>query len=517
MSSSQKTSQFSTLSTLLDSSLISVVSNGQNYTVPYSSLKTNLGALGTLSTEGSALGTPILLEPSAGNYQIRNLESSKGIIASASAENGVVLANNFTQSATGTKLIPDLNAAQYKLKTLVGGTNIALSDNGDEVTIGFNPTAGASKTVVVSTINDFPDSVGGVITLAPDTDYLIASDITTAHRFMVSNPNTIRAASSQMVELKYTGTGDMFTGVDPNFKVVNITLSAPSGTVFNTTSPSGLGIVQMVESNIQECQFIGTMDGNFITRFTNVAFEDIQAGGITFTGAHNILVIDVGVAFLGGGSLIDLGTATFNTVSVFGGNIATSAVGTVFLSGAANSANINVGGLGAVINNSGFGSGAALSGITTDDARWNFQANNNIPNTRPDGLLSFQTPTTTVLAAATPKLITGTWVVQRTSQMTGTAAGRITYNGERNVTVPISATLSIVPVSGTNKVVNVYFAKNGSVITASKISAVISSGSARNLAVNWQDSLAGNDYYEVFIESVDGTDLTVNTANLRVN
>ena len=513
---SQKISSFNVSTSLNDSDLFTFVVNGTNKNIAYSSFKTDLGVTGSLSQEGDPLGAPVL-EQNGTTYNIRNLESSKGIIASVSAQNGVVLGANFSQGAVGVPIITDLNADIYQVKTLEAGTNIALQDRGDHIEISFNPTAGASKTVVVSTIGDFPAAVAGVITLTPDTDYLIASDISTTSRFVVAAPNTIRAASSQMVMLEYTGAGDMFTGTDPNFKIVNITVSAPNGNIYNTTSAGGAGIVQMVESNIQDCQNIGTMNGNFITRFTNVAFENIIAGGLTFTGTHSILVVDVGVAFLGGGALIDLGTATFDTISIAGGNIASSAPGSVFLSGAAASANINVGGLGAVINNNGFGSGTALSGITTDDARWNFALNNNIPDTRPDALLSFSTPTTTVLSAATPALITGTWSIERTSQMTATAAGRATYDGEKDATLPITATISCEPVTGTNKDINIYLAKNGTIVANSKAITTISSGSPKNQSIAWQDVFANGDYYEMWVESVDGTNVQVNTAILRVN
>lgn len=514
---SQKISAFNVSTSLTDSDLFTFVINGTNKTIAYSNFKLGLGVTGTLSQTGDPLGAPVLDKVSGTQYNFRNIESSKGVLSTVSASNGINISSNFTQGTVGKQIIQDLNADQYTFKSISAGTNIEVVDSGDHLTIGFNPTAGASKTIVVSDITDFPEAIAGVINLVSDTDYLIAKDITTANRFVVAAPNTIRAASSQMVTLKYTGVGAMFTGVDPNFKIVNITVSAPSGSIYSTTAPSGLGIVQMVESNIESCQTIGTMSNNFITRFTNVAFEDLIAGGLTFSGAHEILVVDVGVSFLGGGALIDLGTATFNTVSINGGNIVASAVGTFFLKGAAGSANINVGGLGAVINNSGFGSGTALSGITTDDARWNFLANNNIPDTRPDGLLSFSTPTTTALAAATPALITGTWNIERVSQMTGTAAGRLTYNGEKNSTLPITTTLSMEPVAGTNKDINIYLAKNGVIIPNSKAITTISAGSAKNQSVVWQDVFAGDDYYEVWIESVDGTDVQVNTAKLRVN
>ena len=101
--------------------------------------------------------------------------------------------------------------------------------------------------------------------------------------------------------------------------------------------------------------------------------------------------------------------------------------------------------------------------------------------------------------------------------MSGTVAGRLTYKGEKKSTLPISGTISIEPVSGTNKAVNIYLAKNGSVIVASLVHLVISSGSPKSPPINWQDAFNENDFYEMFIESIDGTNLQVNTANLRVN
>lgn len=513
---SQKISEFNTQSLIQDTDLFTFVRSATNFNVKWSDLKLDLGVTGSLTPVGAPTATPVLQQVGQ-DYFIRGIETNKGVVSTLSAQNGVQLSCNFAQVGAGAELIKDLNASQYEFKTLVGGPNINVTDTGNELRIDFAADAAASKTVVISQESDFPDPVSGVITLEADTDYLLVADVTTSNRFIVSRPNTIRASSSQMVQLTYTGPDAMFTGTDPSFKIVNITVSCPNGTLFDTTAPSLPGIVQMVESNVLECQTLGNIDGNFITRFTNTAFENLVAGGLTFSGANQILVIDVGVAFLGGGSLVDLGTATFDSISIESGIIPVSAVGTFFLSGLPNSGNINPGGLGTVINNKGFGSGSSLNGITTDDARWNFFANNNIADTRPDILLTFDTPTTTVLAPATPALINGAWTVQRSSQMTGTAAGRATYDGEKPATLPITLTLSAEPVSGTNKDINIYLAKNGTVVADSQVQTTISSGQPKNQSVVWQDVFNNNDYYEPFIESVDGTDVQVNTAKLRVN
>lgn len=514
---SQKESQFLTKDTFTASDRVTGLGGGTNYNFSYTALYNAFSGLGSFNQVGAPLGVPVLEQPAAGVNNVRNLESSKGVIASVSANNGINLACNFKQPLAGSKIIKDLNAAQYEFKSLTAGANISLTELTDSIRINYSPTITTNKTVIISEEADFPTAVLGVITLEADKDYLIVNDITTANRFVTSRPNTIRAASSQMVTLTYSGTGTMFTSVNPSLKLINISVSCPNGSLFDSTAPTLPGIIQMVESNVKACQSLGNIDGNFITRFTNVAFENLVLNGLTFSGANEILVVDVGVAFIRGGSLIDLGTATFNSVSIDSGIIFYLVVGTFLLSGLANSGNLNVGGLGTVINNKGFGTGISLNGISTDDARWNFSSNNSIPDTRPDGLVALTTPTTTILGVATPTKVTGVFSTIRTSQMTATTDGRITYNGEKNATLPITAALSLEPVSGTNKDINIYLAKNGVVIPNSKVFTTVSAVSPKNQSVVWQDSWASGDYYEVWIESVDGTDVQVNTAKLRVN
>jgi hypothetical protein len=515
---SKKESQFVVQNVISDADFIRIFRTGLNSAVSFSDFKTSLGVTGSISQVGDPLGAPVLYT-SGDNYFIRNIESTKGVQANVSAQNGVSLGLNIAQASTGVKLIDDLNAKQYQLKTIKEGANVSLTDEGDAIEINFVTSAVTTKTVVVSEESDFPTPAAGVITLEPDTDYLLANDISTANRFVVSRPNTIRASSSQMVSLTYTGSGDMFTGANPSFKIVNITVDAPNGNIFNTTAPSLPGIVQMVESNVKSCQTLGAIDGNFITRFSNVAFENIVAGGLTFAGTNNILVVDVGVAFLGGGSLIDLGTSTFESISIDGGVIASSAPGTFFLSGLTNSGNIVPGGLGSVINNKGFGSGSSLNGITTDDARWNFLANNVIADTRPDALLYLSAPaTTTITTSGVPVLVNGAWTEQRTSQMSSTAAGRVTYDGEKPSTLPITAKVSAEPVSGSNVTIGIYLVKNGVVVSASEAYGTADSGRPTSITAIWQDSWNNGDYYEIYIENdTNTTNLIVSNAQLRVN
>ena len=518
-SNSKKESQFTTVTDFVSGDLLTGLKGGTNVNFPFSTLFNAMSGLTNMNQVGAPLGVPFLEQPAAGTNNIRNAESSKGIIASVSAQNGVNFACNFSQAASGATLIKDLNAAQYQFKTMVGGDNIALTETVDSIVINFSPDVATNKTVIISAIGDFPDAVAGVRALVDDTDYLIVNDITTSDRFTISGNNTIRASASQMILLKYTGAGTMFTMTNSSVKLDSITLSAPTGKLFDHSNAAVTGVFQMVECNIEECDEIGTFNNMFITRIYATGWEDIKTDGMLFTGTHLNLDLDTSVIFLHGGAFIDLGTAVFNAIAITRQAFQLTSSGT-FISGASGSANITSIGLGAVSDCRTLGLVTPLAGVSTDDALWNFIINDDIQDTRPDGLLAFGTPTTTLLAPATPALITGTWSVVKISQMAGTVGGRLTYIGGKNATIPITATISIESVSGTNKAVNIYLAKNGSVITDSLVDTVVSSGSPKNQTVIWQDTFepgSPGTFYELFIESVDGTDLQVNSAKLRVN
>ena len=135
MSSSQKISQFNVLTTLLDTAQIVVVSGGQNYTIPFSTLKSVLGVTGTLEPTGDPLGVPILTEPVTGEYQVRGLESGNGISFSASVNNGVSASLALTQDATGTALVENLSTETPDVASLVAGDNVVISKTGQAITI----------------------------------------------------------------------------------------------------------------------------------------------------------------------------------------------------------------------------------------------------------------------------------------------------------------------------------------------------------------------------------------------
>lgn len=508
---SEKISDFTEQTAFADGDKIPVVRSSTNFKIDSDKLATYLGVTGTITPVPNA-DVDILDQPSGTLNNIRGLEGGKGTQVGLTAQNNVKVDHNFVNAAAGVGIIKDLTSAQTLFRSLLAGTGISVGISGDSIQISATAGTQSTKTVTVSQESDFPTASGGAITLDDDTDYLLLQDVTTSNRFIFGVPSVIRAADSSIASLTYTGSGNMFTGVDANFKLTKFKANCPSGTLFDVTG----GIAQMIDMTVGECDEIGTFTDVIASQINNIAWDDIKTDGLKVFGNTNLFTLLLNLVTLNGGTFIDLGTSTSTGLNI-NGCFSILGAGTTFLDGAAASANINSGGLGVLDNNRFTGPGTALATITADDTLWNFANNDDIPDTRPDGLLSFQTPTTTNLAVATPALITGTWGVERSSQMTGTVAGRITYNGEKPVTLPISATLSIEPVSGTNKAVNIYLAKNGSVVSNSMVSTVVSAGGPKNQGVNWQDVFTENDFYELWIESVDGTDLQVNTASLRIN
>ena len=495
------------------------VVDGTNFKISGDNLIAALGATGTIAQSGAVTGTPVLdAEGSVNN--IRNLESGAGINASVSPENGITLKHNFINGTVGAPLIKDISQIQPTIRSVLAGNGIAVAIIDDHITVSVSGTAESTKTVVVSALSDLPDPDGGAITLADDADYLFVQDISTPNRFIVGANTVVRAASSQIILLTYTGVDAMFTGIDPNFKVMGITVDCPNGSLLDMTSPGNTGVLQIIECNVQSCNTGGTVSDMFITRFDAVGWEDIKTKGVTYSGVHQNLIYNTGAVFLLGGDFIDLGTATFNNIQISNNSVEVSAAATVFIKGAADSANVRTGGLATAVNNRLSGLIAGLSGITSNDARWDFLLNDDIPDTRTDGLLSMQgNATATVIASAgTGVLVAGTWVIETEGQMTGTTAGRLTLDLERSSKLPITASVTVEPVSGGTQIMSACIAIDGTVVANSLRTSSASPGSPTSITVPWQEDLPAGSFSEVFVSNESGTtNVLVSSAVHRIN
>ena len=115
--------------------------------------------------------------------------------------------------------------------------------------------------------------------------------------------------------------------------------------------------------------------------------------------------------------------------------------------------------------------------------------------------------TNTVIAATnTPVLVAGTWVAGTVSNFTATTGGKLTYTGTPTYVVGAVASVTLRPVSASNQTLTVQLAKNGTVISAAKITRIVSFGATANVSLNYNVSMATNDYLELYVSNGTSTD-----------
>lgn len=378
------------------------------------------------------------------------------------------------------------------------------------------------KEVKINQFSELPTVSGGKIPLLPDTEYTFENDVNIGSTgFTLAHNTVINGLDEHVVTIEFEGTGVMFTAVDSTFRIKNIGIRCPLGTFINASDVASLTTNFALFFNliVWECNNIGIVTDLGLFSMVIVRFDKINNNGLLFVGSFGNLVGNFLLGVTEAGILFDLGTATFNAIDLVQFLFITSS-GATAISGLTDSGNINTGGIGSVRFGKFLGAGASLSGITIQDALWNFLDNSGIGNTRSDGLLS-QTDNSTetvITTVSTPVLLAGAWEIVRTSQFIGTAAGRLTYIGGRPIVVPVVLTTTAAVASGVNKDVNFYIGLNGSIIPSSKVKSNLSAGDTKNQSNIWQLELQPDDFVEAFAENItDIINLIVEDAKLRVN
>jgi len=410
-----------------------------------------------------------------------------------------------------------LSKVSLAVQTVLGETNFTgdLKSNGVLVK---QPT----KQVVVNVLADFPTPVSSVITLADDTEYLIGDNLSLGlNELVMGDDCSVKGIDSVSVTLTFTGTGDMFAITNKRARISNLTVSCASGRFINFSDNTDT-IFRVVDCSVS-CATFGLFNSSgalgTTVRFTNVSPSAITSSGCTITGSWNTWLWEKSAVNMQGGILFNFGSATFDAI-LLDVILANLSAGTTLISGAAASANINAGGTAVVTRMLTKGAGTILSTVSVDDALWNFFHNDDIADTRPDGLLSMQgNATETVIAVAgTPVLVAGTWVIERTSQFTGTTAGRLTYDGGKDATLPISGAFTVEPASGDAVTISIEVAVGGSVIPNSKRTASTSAGNPVSIAIPWQEILSTSNFVEFFVTNEDTTvNILVSSATGLVN
>lgn len=144
---------------------------------------------------------------------------------------------NFSNlSGTG---FPALSGSGFNIRTLVAGIGMVITD-GDGAS--GNPTF-ATKAQFITQKSDFPAPVAGVITLPDNTTYFLLNNVDLlGDRFACGNNIAILGGTSDSCGLFSTGlVGDFFTSTS-SLDLRNISLSAPTGRLFNLNDGVGASL-----------------------------------------------------------------------------------------------------------------------------------------------------------------------------------------------------------------------------------------------------------------------------------
>jgi hypothetical protein len=285
----------------------------------------------------------------------------------------------------------------------------------------------------------------------------------------------------------------MFRGTDASFIIRNIQKNHPNGEGYSFNDTVGgqkLFISEKVRT-ISGTKY-GTFDDMQTVLIEGSSVLDMD-DGISLSGS-NMIIFSISKFFMGstdvGFTGIDFGSAIIQSCEV-DNFICNGPSGAIGISGLASSGNIPAGRT-ATVKNSEFGGGLTpLQNLDSSDVRWIFRDNTLIPDSITDALLSLNgNATATVISTIdTPVLVAGTWVVERSSRMTCTTAGRATFDREVDEVMPVDVIVYVEPVSGTNILITAYIALNGSVITNSEKQVSVSAGTPLPASIPWQINL----------------------------
>lgn len=501
-----------------------IVENDTLYRVTVGNLALSLGLTGSITGQNGGSATPILTG-TAPNYEIRGVVGGAGCSTSVNANGSVTIStqlSNAGNSASGEPLIPNTAASTIALRRLAAGNGIDLTTESDRIVITNSEVAASNLVTIVSDLSDFPSAVGGVITLNDNEEYTLVNSISTSNRFVVGQNTVISGVDSFITTLTYTGTGTMFTFTDGTSGFKSINLSCPNGTLLDASSvTSGTLLFRFCRFAIKNGGTLGhsntAINNSFVTSHTGSGFN---FGSNVTNGRLNVNSLTFASSTDPTATIIDLGTSTFNALSITNLSFLSTVSGQTFLSGLTAGGNITGSEIGFVSRVTINGDMTGLSTIDSNDEGWDFTDCNKIADTKAFGMNYLSSAQTTAIATVnTPVAFNGNAAVmsQYADLFTMNNNGRATYNGRRSITADVTVALSAEPASGTNKDLAFYVAKNGVVDTNSGIDRTISAGSPAAIALVWAFELEQNDYVEVWCENkTDATDIVFNDVVARV-
>ncbi len=171
---------------------------------------------------------------------------------------------------------------------VVQDSNASIDDTGVMTIKGQTASRKAGSVTEIFSMDDFPDPVGGVITL-PSGKYSIRNNITTSDRFVIGTSSyvTIEIEDSRNNVLTYTGTGTLFTSNGAArfvLYIVNILCTGAGAQLFDVN-----GGTFTFDGGIVDMQGVGSTLGDVVDSST-VTFRNLTllgyANGIVVSNAN---------------------------------------------------------------------------------------------------------------------------------------------------------------------------------------------------------------------------------------
>lgn len=507
-SNGTKKSAFPAQITLPSDAYFDYVSGGANYRMTSENLISALGATGTLVSDGGVSDFDVL-DSVGSTKNIRKLKAGTGISIGVDANNALELSQNFTFNAVGAELVDDPLGEALAFRSVIGLKGITVTDEDGKININ-NDAPFFSNSVVVSSLADFPDPVLTVITLEDDTLYLLDGPIDIGANTIVLGENTaIRGYGAALTSITTSSSGTLFTATK-SFILEDFAVSITNGTVFACTG-SAFESAYIKQFTVNNATSLGTFT-TWYSLFWDKGACATFTNPLNFSGACNILIMDLVSFITGYTTAVNLGTATFNTLTFnrCGFNYASA---TNHIIAAASSANINAGKEGRLIGNT-FDSGATniVANFTAGDLRWLSISNLNLPKTTRNGQMYMHTTNVTTIGggsgdAGNPIKVSAAtdWVSAHADQFEVNTNGRLTYKGQTTTEFMVTCSISGTGASSSHTFEHL-LAKNGTVIEASRVIREYTSTAIGSPAVCQAIvTLSTDDYIELFVENTTGT------------
>ena len=353
----------------------------------------------------------------------------------------------------------------------------------------------------VSTLEDLPTAVGGVITLEDNKTYFFTTTVDLAGDRLVAGENTtILGGSSENCRIKSTGlTGTALITSEWSLPMRNITIEADVALALDANGNSNQAL-DWFGVNFTDCPTVGT-----VANYNNFIMQDsafLNSANLTIDGSIGTVGFSQCLFDNRASQTLIIIPATATITRRF--RIVYSAF--VVLSGETginvnSSATIPVEGY--ILDTVNFsGGGTYTTGVAYTDNKALFVNNRGISNSAEIAYYTMNgnVTATTISGTGTPVKVAGTTTSQAITQKFTNSDNRATYTGAISRTFRVTAVLSCT--SGNNHQIGVYIAKNNSVQNETE-SYITTNGSGRAEGAKVQGviDLAENDYVEIFVEN----------------